>query len=291
MTKTLLVAGAALVALASTPAHAQEDATVVGPADEVESPPPSVYDGDWVSVGAGVGYAPSYDGSDDYVIFPAPLIQGQVGPVGINPRPAGLALDFVKDPEGGVGFDLGVAARMRSNRASKIEDPVVEAAGELDRAIEVGPTAGVSFPGLLNPYDSLSFSVDARWDVAGAHGGMVVDPSVSYFTPLSRGMATALTLSAEYGDDDYADYYYSATPAQAAASGLPQFQADGGFNKVGATLLLAVDLDGDVTNGSFALVGLGGYSRMLGDAKRSPFTSVRGDADQWFTALGIGYTF
>ena len=108
MTKTLLVAGAALVALASTPAHAQEDATVVGPADEVESPPPSVYDGDWISVGAGVGYAPSYDGSDDYVFFPAPLIQGQVGPVGINPRPAGLALDFVKDPEEGVGFDFGV---------------------------------------------------------------------------------------------------------------------------------------------------------------------------------------
>ena len=241
MTKTLLVAGAALVALASTPALAQEDATVVGPADEVESPPPSAYDGDWISVGAGVGYAPSYDGSDDYVFFPAPLIQGQVGPVGINPRPAGLALDFVKDPEEGVGFDFGVAARMRSNRADKIEDPVVELAGELDRAIEVGPTAGVSFPALLNPYDSLSFSVDARWDVAGAHGGMVVDPSVSYFTPLSRGMATALTLSAEYGSDDYGDYYYSVTPAQATASGLPTFQANGGFNKVGATLLLAVE--------------------------------------------------
>lgn len=290
MRKALLAAGAALVACVATSAFAQEDTTVAGPADEVEDPP-SVYDGDWVSLGAGVGYGPSYDGSDDYVLFPAPLIQGQIGPIGINPRPAGIALDFVKDPEDGVGFDFGVAARLRSNRADQIEDPVVEAAGELDRAFEIGPTAGVSIPGLLNPYDSLSFSVDARWDVASAHGGMVVDPSVSYFTPLSRGMAAALTLSAEHASDDYADYYYSVSPAQSAASGLPLYQAEGGFTKAGATLLLGVDLDGDLTNGGFALVGLGGYSRMLGDAKDSPYTSLRGDADQWFAALGVGYTF
>jgi outer membrane scaffolding protein for murein synthesis (MipA/OmpV family) len=36
---------------------------------------------------------------------------------------------------------------------------------------------------------------------------------------------------------------------------------------------------------------IGGYSRMLGDAKRSPYTSIRGSADQWFAAVGIGYTF
>lgn len=289
MRKALWVAGATLVAFAC-PALAQEDTTVAGPPDEVEDSP-SVYEGDWVSLGAGVGYGPSYDGSDDYVFFPAPLIQGQIGPIGINPRPAGIALDFVKDPEDGVGFDFGVAARLRSNRADQIEDPVVEAAGELDRAFEIGPTAGVSIPGLLNPYDSLSFSVDARWDVAGAHEGMVVDPSVSYFTPLSRGMAAALTFSAEHASDDYADYYYSVSPAQSAASGLPLYQADGGFTKAGATLLLGVDLDGNLENGGFALVGIGGYSRMLGDAKRTPYTSLRGDADQWFTALGIGYTF
>lgn len=265
-------------------------------AQESESaPPPSeqttVYDGDWVTVGAGAVYAPSYDGSDDYVLFPVPMVIGQIGPVGISPRGGGVALDFIPDPDEGVAFDLGVAIGLNSNRADKIKDPVVEAAGELDRAVEIGPSAGVSIPGVLNPYDSLSFNLDARWDVAGAHEGMVMSPGISYFTPLSRGMAAALAVSAEYVDDSYADYYYSVSPAQSAASGLPLYQAEGGFTKAGATALLGVDLDGNLANGGLALFGVGGYSRMLGDAKRTPYTSLRGDADQFFAALGVGYTF
>ncbi|WP_374408171.1 MipA/OmpV family protein [Pelagerythrobacter sp.] len=295
MKRAFLVAGGAFAALVAYPAMAQEERDAPPPPPPADAP--TVYDGDWISVGAGVGYGPSYEGSDDYVLFPAPLVMGQIGPVGISPRAGGVALDFIPSADGEVDFDFGVAARLRSNRASQIEDAVVEAAGELDRAVEVGPTAGVSFPGVLNPYDSLSFTTDVKWDVAGAHKGMTISPGVAYFTPLSRGMAAALSVSAEYGDDDYADYYYSVTPAQSAASAtagegaLPLYQADGGFNKVGATLLLAYDLDGDLTNGGLSLVGIGGYSSMLGDAKRTPYTSVRGDADQWFAGLGIGYTF
>ena len=67
--------------------------------------------------------------------------------------------------------------------------------------------------------------------------------------------------------------------------------ADSGWTKAGATLLTGFDLDGDLTNGGLAAVVIGGYSRMMGDAKRSPYTSIRGSADQWFAAVGIGYTF
>jgi hypothetical protein len=30
---------------------------------------------------------------------------------------------------------------------------------------------------------------------------------------------------------------------------------------------------------------------MLNDGKDTPFTRIRGDADQWTGGLGIGYTF
>ena len=116
---------------------------------------------------------------------------------------------------------------------------------------------------------------------------MTVNPGVTYFTPVSRGAAISLSVSGTYVDDDYADYYYS-VPAGGA---LPAFQADGGWDSVGANLLVGVDLDGNLANGGLSLIALGGYSRQLGDSKDTPFTAIRGDADQWMGAIGIGYTF
>lgn len=284
---------ASLAMLAATPALAQDYDSMGEPA----GPPPAinpddtVFDDNWLSVGVGVGIGPSYDGSDDYVLFPAPIVQGKLGGVGISPRPAGLALDFIPDSDDGPNFALGPTVRLRNDRADQVEDDVVKLAGKLDRAFEVGVATGVSFPKVLNPYDSLSFNMDARWDVAGAHDGMVIEPGVTYFTPLSRGMAASLTISGEIVDDNFADYYYTVSPAQSAASGLPQYQADGGLNSLGTNLLLAIDLNGDVTDGGFALVLVGGYSRLLGDAKDTPYTSIRGSADQFFGAVGVGYTF
>ena len=57
------------------------------------------------------------------------------------------------------------------------------------------------------------------------------------------------------------------------------------------SLLGGVDLSGDVRDGGWGVFGLVSYSRLTGDAKRSPVTAIRGDADQWFLAGGISYTF
>ncbi|WP_145916874.1 MipA/OmpV family protein [Erythrobacter sp. QSSC1-22B] len=289
----LLVAGPMLLA---APLAAQDAGAPGVRAEAPELPESTVFDGDYLTVGIGVGYGASYSGSDDYRTFVLPIVQGSLAGVDISPRPAGVALDFIPDPDEGVSFSFGPVIKLNRDRADLdgIKDPVVEAYGELDTAIEVGPSAGVSFPQVLNAFDSLSFSVEAAWDVAGAHDGMSVSPAITYFTPLSRGIAASLSLSTKYIDDDYADYYYSVPATNAAlpaADVLPGFQADGGFESAGVNVFMAFDLNGDVTDGGLALIALGGYSRMLGDAKDSPFTSIRGEADQFLGALGIGYTF
>ena len=298
MTKIWRAIGtAALVAVSATPLSAQS-AGEPGVAAELPTTPATerpetVFDGDYLTIGVGVGYGPSYSGSDDYVLFPLPLVQGSYGGVDFSPRPAGIAFDFLPDRNGGPDVSLGLVARVNSDRADRIKDPVVAAYGELDRAVEVGPTAGISLPGLLNPFDSLSASVDVVWDVADAHKGMAVAPQVTYFTPLSRAAAVSLSVGATYIDDDYADYYYSVPAGDVAVPGqtLPAFQADGGFEDVSGAVLVAYDLSGDVTNGGFSLVGIAVYSRLLGDAKRTPFTSIRGDSNQFLLGLGLGYTF
>lgn len=252
---------------------------------------PSVFDGDWLSVGVGVGYGPSYDGSDDYTAFPIPVLQGSLGGIGISPRAGGIALDLLPDPDKGIGFNIGPSVRLRTDRASGIKDSVVRSMGKLDRAVEVGPRVGIKVSQVFHEYDTLTLNADIGWDVAGAHKGMTVSPSLTYFTPLSKGIAVALSASAEYGDGKFNRYYYSIDGGQSADSGLPQFAAGKGFNKMGLTAIGGIDLDGNFLNGGFAVVAGVGYSRMLNDAKASPVTSLRGDADQWFGAVGVGYTF
>ena len=259
-------------------------------------PPETIFDGDYVSLGVGVGYNASYSGSDDYNVNILPIVQASIAGIKINPRPAGVAIDFIPDPDEGIGFSAGPMIRLRSDRvdAEDINDDVVAAYGELDRAVELGGSVGVSFPKVLNPFDSLSINLDAAWDVAGAHGGMFWSPSITYFTPLSRATAASLSVSTSFVDDAFADYYYSVPPTNALlpdADVLPGFEADGGMNSYGVNLLLAHDLSGDVTDGGLSLVAIGGWSKLVGDAADTPFTSIRGDNDQYFIALGVGYTF
>lgn len=253
----------------------------------------TVFSGDWLTIGVGGALVPSYAGSDDYVVNPLPVVVGSIAGVGIRPRAGGLKLDFV--PAGdAVDFDAGVAARLRGNRAYHVDDPLVASLGRLDRAIEVGPSVGIGFGRVFNPFDRLTFGIDAAWDVNGAHGGYVVGPGVTYSTPLSRGIAASMALSAEWANSEFHDYYYAVTPAQSTTTGgaLAPFAPDGGgFTRAGATVVAGFDLNGELADGGWAMFAIGGYSRMLGDARRTPFTSTLGSANQFIGGLGIGYTF
>ncbi|MEW4449044.1 MipA/OmpV family protein [Qipengyuania sp. JC766] len=302
--KTTIAAFAALLSLVPVAAAAQDagEPGVSGdtaPDDNQTDGAPtfegSALDGDFISLGIGVGIGSSYTGSDDYVAFPVPLVQGSLGGVDINPRPAGIALDFLPDGDGDTSYSLGVTAKLNRDRVSNIQDEVVEAYGKLDTAVEVGPTAGISFSGVLNPFDTVSLTVDTVWDVAGAHNGMAVSPSITYFTPVSRGAAVSLSVGTKWIDDDYADYYYSVAPLPGTAPGdanfLPAYQADSGIENYSINLIGLYDLNGNLLDGGLAIFGIAGYSTLQGDARNTPFTSIRGSSDQFIGGIGIGYTF
>lgn len=279
------LAGLGAAALVSAPCLAQDAAPAA-------NPPASALDGDRLTIGVGAIYMPSYRGSDDYGVAAFPLVQGQIKGIGINPRPGGVALDFIPDDrDAGIGFSLGPVAAYSANRVRGIRDDVVRAAGKLNEAVELGGTAGVTKYKLLSPYDSLTLSADVRWDVAGAYKGMIWTPNLTYTTPLSVGSLAVLNVGARHVDDKYARYYYSVTPGQSAASGLPLYNAEGGWESVNVGLLGAYDLDGNLLNGGFAVFGAVGYTKMFNDAKDTPYTRLRGDADQWFGGVGVGYTF
>lgn len=273
-------AALALPLLAATPAFAQDD------------PEAWPDDPNSLTIGLGGGYVPSYEGSDDYEFTPIGVAFGKVAGFGFATRGTGLAIDLIRDAaDAPVSFEFGPVVHVRLDRTNRIKDPQVRALGELDTAIELGVSVGIKKNGLLHKYDSLGFRLTWQKDVSDAHGSTILTPAIEYATPLSERTYVQLGVQMERVGDGYARTYFSVTPAGALASGLPVYNADGGWKNWGATLLLAQTLTGDLRHPGLSLFGGLGYSRLKGDFARSPIVAIAGDRDQYYAIGGLSYTF
>lgn len=287
---TALVLGA--VALSALPAHAQEGPVAPDPAPVLASEPD--FDGDSLTIGGGAVLMPDYEGSNDNTIVAAP---GAIGTYqGFSFQLAGnrLSADLIPDKsDSGIDFQAGPVAVLNLYRSSlkSIDDPRIRALGKIDRAIELGGYVGVGKTGIItSPYDRLSFSISYRKDVSGDHRSGILAPTVTYLTPLSRKAAVALFASGERAERGYARSYFSITPAQATASGLPVYNARGGWKNWTVGAFGTVSLTGDLLHGLKLLAG-GTYSRMLNDFASSPVVSIAGSKGQWLGGAGLAYTF
>lgn len=269
----------------SSPALAQDQ-----PAAGQLPSPEEVSKRDTVTLGAGAAVVSDYEGSDDYRIFPVGAIRGQVSGISFSTRGTYLYVDFVPKSGGKVDFNAGPIAGFRLNRRRHIKDDVVELLPKTKTAFEVGGFAGISLHGLTNPYDTLGFRVDLLHDVGSAHKSTVFSPNLEFSTPLSRATYASASAGIEFVSNKFADYYYTIAPAGSVASGLPVFDADGGMKNWKLGLLLNQSITGDLLHG-FSIFGVGQYSRLVGDFKRSPIVSVRGSPSQWIGALGVAYTW
>jgi outer membrane protein len=245
-----------------------------------------------MTVGLGAATVPSYEGSDQYVLFPAPVIQGNYKGYAFSARGPGLFVDLVKDPLfPKVEYIAGPVVRARFDRVARIRDSVVRQLGKRDIAVEIGASGGFKVNRIFERFDSLTFQVDAVHDIAGAHSGAIVTPSVSYNKLLGTKGVINLSVSGDLIDRDFADYYFSVDAVGSAASGLPVYRARGGLKSLATSALLGFDLSGNALDGGWGVFLLGSYSRMQGDAADSPVVRIRGDADQFFGGAGLTYTF
>jgi outer membrane scaffolding protein for murein synthesis (MipA/OmpV family) len=252
--------------------------------------PETVRSGNSFNIGLGAAITPDYEGSNDYRIIPGGAIRGKIGGISFVTRGLALYVDFVDGGAGKVDLDAGPIVGVRPNRTGKIKDDVVDLLPERNTAVEVGGFLGVGFNALTNPYDRLGIRLDVVKDVANAHESTIFSPSIDFSTPLSKTFYVGASLSADFVAGKYADYYFSIAPADALASGLPAFDADGGLKNWKVGLLANQSLSGDLRSG-LSLFALASHSRLLGDFKRSPIVSQRGSSSQWFAALGLAYTF
>lgn len=190
-------------------------------------------------------------------------------------------------------LQVGPVLNYGTNRThlSVITDRRVRALGRVPAAVELGGTIGVTGNGVLtSAYDRLSISLSYRADIAGAYGGNLLKPSILYLMPVSHKAMILLLAQADRADSKYAATYFGVTPAQASASGLPNFTPKAGWKDWSLAGASAVTLSGDLTHG-LQLVGGVSYTRLLNDFAASPVTSIAGSRHQWMGAAGLAWIF
>ena len=277
---------AVLAACIATPLYAQDQPTAAAMPS-----PEDVAKQDLITVGVGAAVIPDYEGSNDYRVVPAAAIRAKISGISIVTRGTYLYVDVVPQ-SGKVSFDAGPIAGLRMNTRRHIDDDIVKLLPRRKTAYEVGAFGGVTFHGVTNAYDALSLRLDVLHDIGNAHRSTTFAPNVDFSTPLSTRTYASLSLGAEFVSNKFADYYYSITPAESLATGgaLPAFNAGGGMKNWKASLLLNQSITGNLLHG-LSVFGLGQYSRLVGDFRRSPIVSQRGSANQWTGAVGLAYTW
>jgi outer membrane protein len=277
-TSTLVIAVAVIGAWLSAGVALAQPASTGDAVDPVDTAPG---DGISATLGAGAGVAPDYEGSDYYQAVPLwnlnvsnlyhPKTYVQVfGPL--------LRSNFIPDDH----WRLGVAGQFIKKR-NNVHNDAVDALKSVDASAMLGLVGGYDF--LADLRRDLVLEVEARQDVANDNGFLATIRG-AYRGRLTKSLGMVAYVGSTWADDDYMNSYFGIDAADAAASGLDQFNADEGFKDVSF---------GGAVNYRFlerwSVAVLGTYARLLNDAKDSPIVDDVGDANQFFGGALINYQF
>lgn len=214
-----------------------------------------------VDLGAGVSYGPTYPGADDHEASPW-LIWRNAG--------------FGKDPASGNRQGLSISPSLRMvGKRDESDSPILAGLGDIDRAYELG--ASVSYGiGPVTAHAALRKGFEG-------HSGITGELGVKYRSIVTDRLSLTSGLVLGYGDSDFSQTYFGISSAQAAASGHPEYNPDGGFTSAAARIEARYAL-----TDSTAILGEIQYGRLIGDAADSPVVQ---DKDQPVVRLGIVRNF
>jgi outer membrane protein len=249
---------AAASLFAGAPAHAQN----------VLPPSPGADGTDIVlELGGGGAVAPAYEGADDYLLSPWPIVSLHY-----------LRLPYFGEFGGGpaTGFSFAPSFRYVAKRDADDYDDL-EGLDDVDAAFELGATVGYR-------YDMFRGFATLRQGLGGHHG-LIGEIGLDAIAAPTPKLEVSLGPRLGFASEDYLDTYLGVTAAESAASGLREFDPDGGLKGIGIEANLRYAL-----SPRWSLVGNAGYERLIGDAADSPITNV-GSENQFTAGLGLTYTF
>lgn len=238
---------------------------------------PKLDPGDWsVTLGAGVGARPEYEGAKSIDVSPIPLLDVRV-------RPDWALLDTVYlSTNDGLGalffnsrdFKLGASVGYDFGRDEDDGDRL-NGLGEIDAAVRLRVFVGTS----VGPVD-MQLSVQRT---IGGVDGTTVSLSVSHTWALTSDLRLRLSAAGDWGDENYMSGYFGVSSQQAARSGLPRYDISSGVKSVSLSTNALYSL-----SPNWLIVGSLGIKQLLGDTADSPIVETE---LQPFGALGLLYRF
>lgn len=224
-----------------------------------------------IELGIGGSVGTKYEGSDDILFSPMPIIDFDYL------RLPGLFDIGSLEPEDG-GFSFGPAFEFSGERkASDFDD--LEGLEDVDATYQAG--LGIGYE-----WRNAEIFGEARYAFGGAEGFVGEFGAKAILRPVETLELRAGPF-ATLASADYMDTYFGVTPEEAANTGfrLAAHDASGGFKSVGVSGTARYEFRPD-----WFLNADASYSRLVGDAGDSPIVDV-GSEDQFTFGLGISKRF
>jgi len=255
-----------------------------------------------LSIGIGVAYGPSHEGSDKSEVGPLPVVEISLFDI-ININPGGIEVSAYqyfneKDfafPVGyevsfGFGYDLGRDESDERSNLGGLGDTGFTYVFNAQNIFLVGPIE--AFVGITQH--------------VSAHTGTLIDFGARLPIPVPLGgglnpLFISTELGATWASTDYMREYYSVLCSRGQVNNVmtcgssnnnmaslyeSPFQADSGIYKFSASLGVSTEI---LENWEAAFVF--NYARLLGDAADSPIVKTYGDENQYTVGFFTSYRF
>ena len=236
-------------------------------------------------IGLAAVAVPDYEGSDDYTFTGGPLYQYKFDPTTRYIQLIGnkLYANLLNHPNVEFG-PMGVYRKGRDR--DDIDDSIVKLMNDVDDSGELGMFIGYAKKFNNNARHRMNIHLDVTQDVTSGHGGLAAQIAGVYWQPLSKAFDIGFSAKASFASGDYMSSFFDVSASDSTASGLTQFDADGGAKDIGIAVMGLFHL-----SKSWHVGGGIQYKALFGDASDSPVVDSRGSDNQLFVGLSLLYSW
>ena len=229
----------------------------------------------WSIMLGGLGAVkPKYKGSSQYEVSGYPFIDIKYKKIFFLNFREGLGINILHAPN----FRVGAAFNFYGSR-NEDDSTYLQGFQDVDAGLDTGVFGSISS-------GKFSAKLKFRKDISDNHGGHLFYGRLVYKAVESRKLMVNLNIKTTYASDNYMQTYFGVTTSQASASGLKEFNANGGIKDVGTGIRIIYPF-----NKYWSFLTIANYTRLLNDAANSPLVENIGSKNQLWLGLGVAYRF